>query len=239
MSVRRGVPFVLEQLEAALTDGRHPVGSKLPPERELAAQLQVSRACLREALVTLASRGWIERRQGDGTYVREPGRSSDAIQAGMIGLWRQLIDSHGDLQVDLIEFRSMLETRTAELAATRHTSEDVERLQRTWSAVDRAYGSDDRNEQIRADVAFHHAIADATHNPIFVYLIRSLLQLLHDHVRLSLAGLSADSITAQMLRKQHRALLDAILARDAAAARRSAGEHIRFVAEHLNALHRR
>lgn len=239
MSARRGVVQVLEQLEAALSDGRYLVGSRLPPERELAAQMQVSRACLREAMVTLGERGWIERRQGDGTYVRDPGRSADAIQSGMIGLWRQLIDSHGDLQVDLIEFRSMLETRTAELAAVRHTREDIDRLQLTWAAVDKAYGGNDRNEQIRTDVAFHHAIADATHNPIFVYLIRSLLQLLHDHVRLSLAGLGADTPTAQMLRQQHRRLLDAILARDSAAARRSAGEHIRFVAEHLNALERR
>ena len=57
--------------------------------------------------------------------------------------------------------------------------------------------------QIRSDVAFHRAIADATHNPVFSYLIASLLALLHDHVQVSLAGLSPQSPVSQQLRRQH------------------------------------
>jgi DNA-binding GntR family transcriptional regulator len=73
---------------------------------------------------------------------------------------------------------------------------------------------------------------------VFSYLIASLLALLHDHVQVSLAGLSPQSPVSQQLRRQHDALLSAILARDAARARDVAGGHMDYVAVQLNALPR-
>lgn len=104
--------------------------------------------------------------------------------------------------------------------------------------MDAAYAGNDRREQIRSDVAFHRAIADATHNPVFSYLMSSLLKLLHEHVQLSLAGLEPQSQTSQQLRAQHRALLAAILGGDSEQARRVAVGHMDFVAVRLNALKR-
>lgn len=226
------VQQVIHHLEASILKGAFPVDQRLPSERALAEQLSVSRATVREAITALVSRGMLTRRQGDGTYAVE---QSDHRMAE---IWLDMAQQHPMLQGDLVEFRAMLESRTAELAARRHDANDRVRLQEALDSVDAAYAGNDRREQIRSDVAFHRAIADATHNPVFSYLMSSLLKLLHEHVQLSLAGLEPQSTTAQQLRQQHRALATAILARDAERARQVAGLHMDFVATRLNALAR-
>lgn len=226
------VDEVTAHIEAAIAAGRYRTGVRLPSERTLAGALSVSRSTVRDAVSQLASRGLLERRRGDGTYPVEASRRQAAE------VWRDMADKHPMLQADLVEFREMLEGRAAELAAIRYDAADRERLRAAHAAVDAAYADSDRQAQIRSDVAFHRAIADATHNPVFSYLSASLLSLLHDHVQLSLAGLSPQSSTSQQLRVQHDGLLDAILARDAERARALAAAHIDFVAVQLNALPR-
>ncbi|MEP6907132.1 MAG: FCD domain-containing protein [Pseudoxanthomonas sp.] len=230
--MRTQVEQVAKRLENAILDSGLRHDQRLPSERALAAELAVSRATVREAISTLVSRGLLTKRWGDGTYVVEP---SDRRMAEV---WLDMAQQHPRLQRDLVEFRAMLESRTAELAATRHDQEDRVRLQAVYEAVDAAYAGNDRREQIRSDVAFHRAIADASHNPVFSYLMSSLLKLLHQHVQLSLAGLEPQSEVSQQLRTQHAALLAAILAGDAEQARRTASGHMDFVAVRLNALAR-
>lgn len=224
------VAQVARHLEQGIADGRYVAGRRMPAERTLAEQLAVSRATAREAIGLLVARGMLERRQGDGTYVVA------AAERRMAEIWQDMARQHPMLQADLVEFRAMLEARTAELAALRHDNADRARLQAAHAAVDAAYGGSDRQAQIRSDVAFHRTIADATHNPVFSYLITSLLALLHDHVQVSLAGLSPQSSVSQQLRRQHGALLSAILARDAERARGAANSHMDYVAVQLNAL---
>ncbi len=223
---------IARAIERGIADGRFPVGKRLPSERALAQLHAVSRATLREATALLISRGMLHRRQGDGTYVAAPEERRTAE------IWGSLSQDHPMFQADLVEFRAMLEIRAAEFAALRHDTTDRERLQQAHAAVDAAYAGSDRRTQIQSDVAFHRAIADATHNAVFSHLSTSLLSLLHGHVQLSLAGLPAHSITSQHLRHQHTELLDAILARDRQRARHAAAEHINFVAVQLNALPR-
>jgi GntR family transcriptional repressor for pyruvate dehydrogenase complex len=223
---------VARHLENAILEGRFRPDRRLPSERLLAAELAVSRATVREAIGALVSRGLLTKRQGDGTYVVE---QSDQRMAEV---WLDMAQQHPRLQRDLVEFRTMLESRAAELAASRHDENDRGRLQAAYEAVDAAYAGNDRREQIRSDVAFHRAIADATHNPVFSYLMSSLLKLLHEHVQLSLAGLEPQSQTSQQLRAQHRALLAAILGGDSEQARCVAVGHMDFVAVRLNALKR-
>jgi GntR family transcriptional repressor for pyruvate dehydrogenase complex len=221
-----------ERLARALALGEPSPGSRLPAERMLAATHGVSRATVRDAVSALVERGLLERRRGDGTYVIAP------AERHMAEVWRDMAQRHPALQGDLVEFRAMLETQAAGLAASRHDAADRERLVAAHARVDAAYAASDRAEQIRSDVDFHRAIAEATHNPVFAYLTSSLLSLLHDHVKLSLAGVAAATPIALALREQHDALLDAILARDRARARAVAAGHIDFVAVRLNALPR-
>lgn len=226
------VDQVARHIERGIADGRYAEQRRLPSERTLAQRLAVSRATVREATGLLVTRGLLTRRPGDGTYVVAQ------EQRQMAEVWRDMAQRHPMLQADLVEFRAMLESRAAALAAMRHDDDDRIRLQAAHAAVDAAYAGSDRQAQIRSDVAFHRAIADATHNPVFSYLAASLLALLHDHVQLSLAGLPPHSAVAQQLRRQHDGLLDAILARDGSRAREIADGHINFVAVQLNALPR-
>lgn len=230
--MRTQVQRALQYLEKALLNGSFPMDQRLPSERDLAEKLGLSRTTVREAITILASRGMLARRRGDGTY------PVDQAERRMAEIWLDMSQRHPALQGDLIEFRAMIESRAAELAAKRHDRNDRERLEAALAAVDEAFAGNQRRAQIQSDVAFHSAIADATHNPLFSYLMSSLLKLLHEHVQLNLAGLEPRSVTAQRLRTQHRALLNAILARDADLARRVASEHMNFVALRLNALTR-
>jgi GntR family transcriptional repressor for pyruvate dehydrogenase complex len=219
---------IARELETAIVARRYE--QRLPAERELAQQHRVSRATMREAIGLLVARGLLTRRRGAGTYI------NDERDEQLAGLWSEMAGRHPRLQENLIEFRAMLERQAAALAATRHDAADAKRLKRAYTEVEAAYLGGDRGAQIRSDVGFHRAIADATHNPVFSYLMASLLKLLHEHVQLSLAGLEPQATAAVHLRRQHRALLDAILARDAAGAERLAAGHIEFVRVHLNDL---
>ncbi len=212
-----------QQLERAIVQRTFLPGQRLPPERVWAAQLGASRATLREALRLLAERGLVVQRHGAGTFVAE---RPDARQGDA---WAQLLQRQPLMQADWLEFREMLEIRCAELAAQRATPEDLARLAQTHAEVDAAYAANERQAQVRADVAFHRALADATRNPVFSQLVATLLALLHEHVLLSIADLAPNSEEAQALRQQHTALWQAVAARDAPAAAQAARQHIAYV----------
>ena len=211
------------RLEKAILAGKHRPGERLPPERAWAEQLGVSRAVLRETLGALAERGLVQRRHGAGTYVSE---RPDERRADP---WTQMLQRQPLMQTDLLEFREMLEIRCAELAAERADAADISRLAQRHAAVDAAYLSGDRQAQVLADVAFHRAIADAAHNPVFSYLVATLLDLLHEHVLISIAELVPDSADSKTLRVQHAALFKHIAAHEVRAAARAARTHIGFV----------
>jgi DNA-binding FadR family transcriptional regulator len=211
------------RLERAILAREHAPGERLPPERSWAQVLGVSRAALREALGALAERGLVQRRQGAGTFVTE---RPDERRADP---WKQMLQRQPLMQADLLEFREMLEIRCAELAAERAQPADLARLNARHAAVDAAYAGADRAAQVRDDVAFHRAIADATRNPVFSHLVATLLELLHEHVLISIAELRPDSADARQLRRQHAALLRCIQAHDVPGAGRAARAHIRFV----------
>ncbi|MCK6424412.1 MAG: FCD domain-containing protein [Burkholderiaceae bacterium] len=211
------------RLERAIVTRELRPGERLPAERAWAAQLGVSRAALREALRLLAERGLVQQRHGAGSFVAE---RPDERRADP---WTQLLQRQPLMQADLLEFREMLEIRCAELAAERADAADLARLAERHAAVAAAYAGADRAEQVRADVAFHRAIADATRNPVFSYLVATLLELLHEHVQLSIADLAPDSAEARDLAAQHAALWQALRAHDPAGAAAAARRHIGFV----------
>lgn len=219
---------VAQHLERAIVEGQLGPEARLPSERELSQRLGVSRSSVREGIGLLVAQGMLCRKHGDGTFV------TDHLDRQMAGVWFDMVQRHPTLQDHLVEFRESIERRTAELAAQRSTARDRARLKRAGAEVDDAYASGDRKRQIRSDVAFHRAIADASHNPVFSYLIASLLKLLHEQVQLSLAGLAPKSDAAKSLRLQHREILDAILAGDGPRAASAASQHLSFVKRQLN-----
>ena len=113
---------IASTLEQRILEGSLRPGDRLPPERELATELGVSRPSLREAIQKLASKGMVRSRQGGGTYI------TGALEASFFDPWQAMMGKHPQLREDLLEFRRMLEGQAAELAAQRATEADLQRL---------------------------------------------------------------------------------------------------------------
>jgi GntR family transcriptional repressor for pyruvate dehydrogenase complex len=196
-------------------------GDRLPAERELAAAMQVSRPSLREALRALAMVNIVEIRQGSGTYISS--------------LKPELLVEHLDFVfalddstfTELLEARQMLEPSIAAAAAERATEEDLARLR---ACIEQAAAAvDDPEAFLEADLDLHAAITAAAHNQIMGRFMASLTRLGMASRRRTVALLG---VRARSLR-DHQALVDALLRRDAAAAFAIMLEHLEHIHETL------
>ncbi|GGQ15334.1 pyruvate dehydrogenase complex transcriptional repressor PdhR [Shewanella litoralis] len=213
---------IMEQLERMILEGSLQPGQKLPPERELAVQFEVSRPSLREAIQKLEAKGLLMRRQGGGTYVKEQ-------------LWQSLADPivelmHNDSesQYDLLEFRHATEGMMAYYAALRGTDADMQNIQTKISDVEAAT---DFEAKAAAIVRFYRAVAEASHNVAMLHLVLSLTPVLHKNVAQNLELLSIRKEASTKANDHRRALLAAIIRRDPDAAREASNEHLSYIEE--------
>ncbi|UCV02241.1 GntR family transcriptional regulator [Dechloromonas denitrificans] len=218
---------VAASLERRILEGSLKPGDRLPPERELSTELGVSRPSLREAIQKLASKGMVQSRQGGGTYV------TDRLESSFFDPWQDMMGAHPNLREDLLEFRRMLEGQAAEWAAERATEADMTRLDQTFAALNEAFAGDDLNLRSKADIAFHQAVGESSHNALLGHLSATLLRLMHDNIRLNLGELKNIPAAGTLLKSQHAAIHAAIRERKPQAARAAAETHIDFVRETL------
>lgn len=207
-------------------------GARLPAERALAAELNVSRPKLREAIRHLASRGRLVSRRGGGTYVAAPSAEPfaqalgplAAVAAGEPGYWH-----------DVMEIRKSLDADMAFHAALRAGPQDKANLEVALENVISA-GATDAATQAKADSAFHMAVADASHNAVMRQVMAGLFDLLRHSISRSLERLYLIPSTAQALDDQHRAIAAAIIAGRPEEARRAARAHLDFVEDTLRTI---
>jgi GntR family transcriptional repressor for pyruvate dehydrogenase complex len=193
-------------LMQAISSGRLEPGARLPSERSLCEQFGVSRTVVREAVTILAAKGLIEVRSGSGLRVASV--NGDAVTESLsLYLRGQTLD-----YTRVHEIRAVLEVPMAAAAATRRTDDDVRRLVDACERVEASL--DDVDVAAIHDVEFHRAVGRATHNDLYVVLLDAVGAALLEVRRANLALPSADSQTVA----HHRAILDAIVAGDAAAA---------------------
>lgn len=211
---RRSVPEdVFEQIVAEVLSGQMQPGEPLPSERRLAEVLGVSRPAVREAIKRLTEAGLVEVRQGDSTTVRDFRK-----HAGLDLLPRLLLRA-GELDVSVV--RSILETRlhngpkVAELAAGRATANLVAELGRT---VDALAAEPDPVEQQRQALAFWDLIVDGADSIAFRLMYNTLRQT-YEPALPALATMMAAEVGRP---DAYRRIVEAIEARDPAAARRAA-----------------
>jgi DNA-binding FadR family transcriptional regulator len=177
---------VITQLEAMISSGEWPVGAKIPPEPELVAGLGVGRNSVREAVRALIHTGLLEARQGDGTYVR----ANTGLGAALERHTREADALH------VLEIRRGLEREAARLAATRRGDDDLAALEAAMAAQRAAAAAQDRDAFVRADVAFHHAVATAAHNPVLADLLDHLGASLDAAIDVAVEHLTLDSAFA-------------------------------------------
>lgn len=215
---------VARQLASEIADGVHPVGAKLPAGRLLAEQYGVSAAVIREATERLRAQGLIQSRQGSGsTVVSRTGAQGFQVSSG-IAVNREKLAS-------VYELRMELEGGAAALAAVRGSASDLLAME---EALARLQANLEHPEQgVEHDIAFHVAIAAATHNSYY----QDLLQYLNLQLRLAVSTARSNSRLQDGLtlavHQEHVAVFEAIRARDPDRARHAAIGHLRQAASRL------
>jgi DNA-binding FadR family transcriptional regulator len=184
-------------------------GDPIPTERELGRLFCVGRSSIREALRMLQSNALIRREPNGSFAVAEFGNTLDDSVDFLLSV------DQADLS-ELLEVRHMLE---AEAAARRHES-DIHQLTRETEGMEARLGSE--HEFIKADLAFHMAIAQASRNRLIVHLRNAMRTLLWRSLASSLQALGAPEHAIEM----HRHILDGTAACDPAEARRRMHEHM-------------
>jgi GntR family transcriptional regulator, transcriptional repressor for pyruvate dehydrogenase complex len=218
---------VEQELERLIVENRLAPEERLLAERPLADRFGVSRTVVREAVRSLAAKGLLEVRTGDGTYVRNPSHTNAA--ESLARLFRFTGMSGPDQTHAIYELRQPLEVEIAGLAAERATQKDVEALKR-WVDITNSPGTDEATH-IDADMQFHLALAEATRNPLFSVLLESMGELMR---ALREVGVKASGGRREG-RVMHSRLLERVVARDAAGARSVMHEHMRHSEEILRA----
>jgi GntR family transcriptional repressor for pyruvate dehydrogenase complex len=213
-----------ELLRSQIEGGGLQPGDRLPTEAQLAAAHGVSRSVVREAVHRVKSRGLLISRQGSGVFVAQ-GPLHQALAFDP-----QVLDSL-DAVVHVVEVRRVLEGGMAALAAQRATRAQVAGLRRALAAIDKAAAGG--GDGVAEDLAFHRAIGEATGNPQFSRLLGFLEQYLREGMRITRGNESRRADFMDDVRKEHRGIVEAIAAGDAAAARRAATSHLLHGARRL------
>lgn len=191
----------------------------LPTERELSAQLGVSRSVVREATKRLEMQGLLEIRQGIGTKV------VDMLHKPLTSTLELLVPDEEERLRQLVEIRSMMEPENARLAAERSTAAQIAALQAAHQQLVEAC---DFQSAIKADIAFHRAIATGSGNQIAALLMVSL----SDFLQASLSR-GYRRVTTESAVREHAQILKAIARRTPAAAARAMMKHIQTTREEL------
>jgi DNA-binding FadR family transcriptional regulator len=207
---------IADQLRALIGQGEFVAGSRLPAERDLARQLGVSRPSVREALIALEVEGWVEVRSGSGVYAMErsaPARS--AANDGAAAEWGPL---------ELIRARKVVEGETAAIAARTARRRDLDAMAQ---AIQQMRESADASVMpLDGDRAFHTAIVQAGGNSVLVETVQSYWDSRRGPVFERLGGHFETVPSWRAAIAEHEAVLSAIRARDADAARQAMHAHM-------------
>lgn len=209
---------IVSQIEGLLVRGELKPGDQLPPERQLAEQLQVSRASVREALRSLELLGIVETRAGGGTFVRQ-GQPDDLARP-----LTSLI-SRGHTVADVIDVRGLLEPAIAERAARNISPAEIAELRDILAAQDRKVAAGE--PYVEEDTRFHEVIGQAARNELLV----TVVGVIWDVLRASREEWLQSEKRAHASLEAHRRILAALERHDPAAARAAAAQHIQAVGE--------
>ncbi|MFD5625458.1 FadR/GntR family transcriptional regulator [Streptomyces sp. NPDC127072] len=206
---------VLDRLRSYAVEAGLGAGDRLPPERDLAARLGVSRASVKQAIVVLEVQGLVEVRHGGGTYLVRDTLDAEPVE--------QLVDRRRRLP-DVLDAREALETKLAALAAERRTDEDVAAIDSALAHMRAEITAGGHG--VEGDRLFHAAVTAAGHSGILAEFMRSIAEQIAEsrHESLRQPGRPARSLT------QHRAIFDAIVAQQPGRAAAAMRRHVRTVA---------
>ncbi len=213
---------IVDQIRNLISQGNLKPGDRLPPERELIQEFDVSRPSLREALNSLVAMGFLEIK-GKRTFVRSV--ASESMQNPLL----LLIKADTQKIFDLIEVRKAIEGWSAFLAAQRATEEDINQLGSIIEEMKKAFEKGQSWE--RQDADFHLGIAQATHNTIQTHVMSTIYDLLRE----SVAKVFKNRAKVKKLLDHHQRIFNAIKNHSPDKAREKTLEHLNYVESEVKA----
>jgi GntR family transcriptional repressor for pyruvate dehydrogenase complex len=212
---------IVVQLKSLVFQGKLKAGEKLPPERELARSLNVSRVSLREALTTLQGMGLLEIQQGNRTFVRPI--TTRSTYDPLVSFSK----SSPQNVLKLIEVRKYLEMGCTALAAERATDKEIKQLESILKQMEEDF---EKNRLgAKSDLDFHNTIAEATHNEAYTHMMKTMYDLLQEELRLAWAGVFRKKGRRKALLEQHRNIVAAIREHDPRRGAKETFRHLSFV----------
>jgi GntR family transcriptional repressor for pyruvate dehydrogenase complex len=190
-------------------------GDRLPTERDLAAEMGLSRPTVRSALQSLAAMGVVRSRQGAGTFIQGGPPSLDSEPLSLLAAL------HGFTSEDMFEARGALEVSVAGLSAQRASAEQMAAMSEELTSMFASLG--DPPAFLVHDVRFHRAVAAGCNNPVMAALVDMVSALVYKRRRATIEQAHDLRVSAEM----HRRVYRAIRLRNAPEARAAMAEHLR------------
>lgn len=216
---------VYNQIVSLISSGELKPGDKIPSEREMAADMGISRQSIREALNRAAAMRLIEVRQGEGSFVLS------SVNESLKPPLTLIIEKEAGRIFDFLEIRKLVEGWCAEKAAVEATGEDLENMEEILDKMKKVASKDKQWEFM--DLELHLSFAKATHNVIAVHIMEALKSNFRPFFRFTKSMPSSERI--DVLWQHHYEIFKAIKQRDPEAAKKKAIAHLNFIEEKLKA----
>ena len=198
----RAYEVVIEAIKKKIKNGEIKKGEKLRPEREIAEDLGVSRASVREAIRALDVIGLIESRQGAGNYIKETFEESLIQPLSVMFLLEQ-----NDF-TEINEFRFILESQAAVLAAERIDEKDIKKLE---ELIDEMSKTSDEEKNVEIDRQLHYIIDNASKNRVISSILAVISELIDESIKGTRSELARkDAQNSKKLLEIHKELVDAM-----------------------------
>ncbi len=218
----RKIPDVVyKQLVSLIANGRLKPGEKLPSERDMAADMGVSRQSIREAINKAKTVGLIEVRQGGSTVVVSSVKEQLKTPLAII------LEEQAEKILEFLDIRKLFETWCAERAAAAAKSSDLRAMMELLQRMEGLQPGEAGWE--KADLSFHSAVAAASHNVVAIHIMEGLRTSFNSYFRAKKFALGPER--KDLLHRQHQGIFMAIKQKDQAAARDRMLEHLEYVEE--------
>jgi len=214
---------VYKQIVSLISSGKLNPGDKIPSERDLAADLRISRQSIREALNRAEVMGLIEVRQGEGSFILSSVKKSLKPPLTLI------IEKEAERIFDFLEIRKLVEGWCAEKAATEATAEELENMAGILDEMKKVVSKDKQWEEL--DLNLHLSFAKATHNVIAVHIMEALKSNFKPFFRFTKSMPSSEKM--DILWQHHYEIFKAIKQRDPETSKKKVIEHLDYIREKL------
>lgn len=222
---RRLTDQIIDQLLSMLANGKLKPGDKLPPEPDLMKQFGVGRSSLREAIAALSLVGLLEVRPGHGTTVSLSGGEflTKPLRWGMLMNWKDKLH-------ELVEARMIIEHAMVGMAAERATKEEIAEIKHHHNQLKAAKRLG--KKAVQADLAFHAALAKASHNSVLARFLAELRQ----PMRSMMEQKASVFMDYDRVSEQHEVIMEAIEAHNTEKTQSALKKHLEWAGERLKAV---